>query len=55
MPCTGVGPARIDSFELFYKGKPMSGPVALLDACCGKGQVSFSVSGVMNEVVPARE
>ena len=52
---TGVGPARIDSFELFYKGVPMSGPVALMHACCAKGQMSFGVNTVNDEVLPARE
>ncbi len=41
---SGVGPARIDSFELFYKGKPMSGPVALLQACCATDHMSQPVS-----------
>lgn len=30
----GVGPARIETFELWYKGKPMASPEALLKACC---------------------
>ena len=51
---TGVGPARMDSFELFYKGKPMSGPVALLQACCAKDHMSFGISPVTDEVLGAR-
>lgn len=31
----GVGPARIETFELSWNGKPMSSPKALIDACCG--------------------
>lgn len=32
---TGVGPARIESFELFWKGKPFASSGALLKQCCG--------------------
>ena len=31
---TGVGPAKVRSFELFYKKKPMTGAVQLIRACC---------------------
>jgi hypothetical protein len=30
----GVGPARIETFELWWNGQPMSSPKALLNACC---------------------
>ena len=50
----GVGPACIDSFELFYKGKPMSGPVALLQACCATDHMSFGISPVIDEMLGAR-
>jgi len=30
----GVGPARIETFELWWNGRPMSSPQALIDACC---------------------
>jgi hypothetical protein len=30
----GIGPARIETFELWWKGRPMSSPGALLGACC---------------------
>jgi hypothetical protein len=30
----GVGPARIQTFELWFNGKPMSSLWALLEACC---------------------
>ena len=52
---TGVGPARIDSFEVFYKGKPVTDAVSLIKACCGKGHVNLSYSTVVDEVLPARE
>jgi hypothetical protein len=30
----GVGPARIETLELWWNGKPISSPWALLEACC---------------------
>ena len=51
---TGVGPARIDSFEVFYKGKPLKSVGDLAD-CCGKGRFSSTTSNVLDEVLPARE
>jgi hypothetical protein len=30
----GIGPARIETFELWWDGKPMSSAVALIQACC---------------------
>jgi hypothetical protein len=32
---SGVGPAKVESFELFWRGKPMATPAAFLAACCG--------------------
>jgi hypothetical protein len=32
---TGVGPATIESFEVFWKGKPYRSGNQLLQACCG--------------------
>ena len=32
---TGVGPAKIESFEVFWKGKPFRTGIGLLEACCG--------------------
>jgi hypothetical protein len=32
---TGVGPAKIESFEVFWKGKPFRSGRDLLKACCG--------------------
>src|ERR1700743_3126454 len=31
---TGVGPAKVRSFEEFYKGKPYPPAVSLIRACC---------------------
>lgn len=32
---TGVGPAKIESFEVLWNGKPYPGGNALLEQCCG--------------------
>jgi hypothetical protein len=31
----GVGPAKVRSFELFYRGQPVSSGLDLLRKCCG--------------------
>jgi len=31
----GVGPAKIESFELFWRGRPYRGGIQLLHDCCG--------------------
>ena len=51
---TGVGPARIDTFEVFYKNQPLAGPAGFAQ-CCGKGLRNSSTSQVLDEVLPARE
>lgn len=57
----GVGPARIDWFEVRYKGVPYSSEDALLHACCLsallKGNVSSGVlySNVSGTILPQRE
>jgi hypothetical protein len=33
----GVGPAKLESYEVFYDGKPASSQVDLLRRCCGLG------------------
>jgi len=33
---SGVGPAKVRSFEVFYKGKPMPSSTALMQACCDR-------------------
>ncbi len=52
---TGVGPARIDSFEVFYKDRPMKDALSLALACCEPKKSSYSTSLVVDEVLPARE
>jgi hypothetical protein len=32
----GIGPARIQTFELWWNGQPMSSPEALINACCAR-------------------
>lgn len=32
---SGVGPAKLQSFEVFYKGRPVSTGIELLQHCCG--------------------
>lgn len=32
---SGVGPAKLQSFEVFYKGKPVKSAFDLLQRCCG--------------------
>lgn len=55
---TGVGPARIDTFELFYKDKPVANIRDLLADCCaplhGK-HLYTGTSSILDEVLPARE
>jgi hypothetical protein len=50
---TGVGPARIDTVELFYKGVPVASGPALMKACCGVDKADLATSYVRDEVLPA--
>jgi len=52
----GVGPAKIRSFELFYRGQPVSSGFDLLRKCCGLGPGRDAVraafpNGTSNSVV----
>jgi hypothetical protein len=52
----GVGPAKIRSFELFYRGQPVSSGLDLLRKCCGLGPGAQAVktafpNGTLNSVV----
>lgn len=51
---TGVGPARIDTLELFYRGVAQPDWATLLRTCCGAKKISFETSKVTDEVLPAR-
>ena len=63
---TGVGPAKVRSFERFYKGQPTTGAVQLIRACCQKNFVRtppdesdpkdfFITGGVPGNVIRAGE
>lgn len=52
----GVGPAKIRSFELFYRGVPISSGLDLLRKCCGLGAGNAAVktafpNGTSNSIV----
>ena len=55
----GVGPARLDSLEVFYQDAPQTGPQALLKAILKPGDPSRHYhafqSDVVNSVLSARE
>ncbi|HZT00667.1 MAG TPA: hypothetical protein VFA39_00185 [Steroidobacteraceae bacterium] len=38
----GIGPAKLESFELFWKGKPQHSPWELLASCCTQAQQGSS-------------
>lgn len=39
---SGVGPAKLETFELFWKGKPQRNPRELLRACCAASGQSLA-------------
>ncbi|HSM95393.1 MAG TPA: hypothetical protein VLT91_05070 [Rhizomicrobium sp.] len=63
----GVGPAKVRSFEVFYKGKPYRTAISLIQACCAPGfkrpspaddesqTGSFITGGVAGNVIRAGE
>ncbi len=46
----GVGPAKIESFELFWKGKPYRSGIQLLRECCGYRLVKATAPEAKNHV-----
>jgi hypothetical protein len=44
----GVGPAKLQSFEVFYKGKPVSSGIDLLRRCCGLSHDRQEMAVVLN-------
>ncbi len=52
---TGVGPARIDTFEVFYQDTPVKNFAQLLKLCCNAESGNYSMSLVRDEVLPARD
>lgn len=54
----GVGPAKIESFELSYKGQPMQSGRDLISACCvspGGARPHFVSGTVLHRVIPAKD
>jgi hypothetical protein len=45
----GVGPAKIQSFEMFYRGHPVSSGLDLLRQCCGLGPAPADVQRQLPE------
>lgn len=41
----GIGPAKLESFELFWKGRPQQSPWRLLQACCAQGNTTAGQPG----------
>lgn len=54
----GVGPARIESFELSYKGRPLRSGRDLLERCCtdaASPTPHYLSSSVLDRVLPAKD
>jgi hypothetical protein len=55
----GVGPARVQTLEVFYDGKPMSGPRTLIHAILGPAandlHIPFDTSAIVGEVLSSKE
>ena len=43
----GIGPAKLESFELFWQGKPERSPWQLLHDCCAQGKTAAGQPGSM--------
>jgi hypothetical protein len=41
----GIGPAKLESFEVFWQGKPQRSPWQLLQSCCADGKTAAGESG----------
>ena len=55
----GIGPAMIEKFVVSYAGEPVTGPLDLLDRCCGPRssweKATVHINDITNRVLPARE
>ncbi|HEY3812116.1 MAG TPA: hypothetical protein VGL66_02740 [Caulobacteraceae bacterium] len=54
----GVGPAKLRTVELFWRGQPMPNHTALLQRCCGAGRImppGLFINQIGNRVLPARD
>jgi hypothetical protein len=48
----GVGPAKLKTFQIFWKGRPQPNSLALLTACCGyRGDASLDNIGVVTQSI----
>lgn len=47
----GVGPAKIQSFEMFYRGRPVSSGLDLLRQCCGLGPTAADVKAQLPDSI----
>jgi hypothetical protein len=41
----GIGPAKLESFELFWQGRPQRSPWQLLQSCCAQGKTAAGEPG----------
>lgn len=41
----GIGPAKLESFELFWQGRPQRSPWQLLQSCCADGKTAAGEPG----------
>lgn len=46
----GIGPAKIESFELFWQGHPQRSPWQLLQTCCAHGQTGAGQAGSLESL-----
>ncbi|MGA8092842.1 MAG: hypothetical protein WB823_01105 [Steroidobacteraceae bacterium] len=44
----GIGPAKLESFELFWKGQPQRSPWQLLQSCCGQNETGPGQAGSLD-------
>lgn len=49
----GIGPAKVETFELFWKDKPQRNPFELLHACCASALSDIGVSSTSGMVLRA--
>ena len=46
----GIGPAKLESFELFWKGRPQRSPWQLLQTCCARGGTAAGQPGSVEAI-----
>ena len=46
----GIGPAKLESFELFWKGRPQRSPWLLLQTCCAQGGTAAGKPGSLEVI-----